>query len=499
MSAKQASGATVGNPGEPEGCWTTDGFRALYRNSRDVIIEEFICGAPSCGRVTLVYANGLCDDRQLHEVVLPALYRMDEQEAGELSPLDRLASRLSLRPMTVDSPIDIVDESIFQGDLLLLFGEAGRLYRMNLAHRPQRAPEESNTEISIKGPKDGFTEDIDVNIALIRKRVRANTLHVESFVLGRRTKTRTALLYFEDMLDEKTLQEVRSKLREIDMDGVYTINQLEESLTGSKLKLLPLLDYTGRPDYCVTSLLSGRFLIILDGNPLVIVGPSGLSLILKSPEDIHFNYVYVSFARLIRLFSLFLTVFLPAIWVALMAFHQDQVPFRIMATIAVSRLGLPFPSQLEILILLMLLEIFREAGVRLPTVIGQTLTSIGGLIIGDAAIRAGLVSPSVVVIGAVTAVSSVTLVNQSLSTIVSVLRFFFFGLACYLGMYGVILGIIIFLAYMASQKSFSRNYLAPLSPLNVRELPMSFLRVPWFAMKRRPAGLRTRDDRKQGG
>jgi len=355
-------------------------------------------------------------------------------------------------------------------------------------------PTESSTEISIKGPKDGFNEDMATSVALIRKRLRSHSLHVQEFTLGRRTKTKLSLLYFEDIISPKILNAVQKSLNSIDTDGIYSINQLEEGLTGSRYKFLPLLDYTGRPDYCVNSLLSGRFLIVMDGNPLVIVGPAGLSLLLKSPEDIHFNYTYIAFARLIRLFSLFLTVFLPGIWVALMAFHQDQLPFRIMATISVSRLGLPFSAQIEMFILLMLLEIFREAGVRLPTSIGQTLTSIGGLIIGDAAIRAGLVSPSVVVIGAITAVSGVTLVNQSLSTGVSIIRLFFFLLSCFLGMYGVILGIVIFIALMGSQQSFGVSYLAPLSPLKIKDLVASFLRLPWFLLKRRPVSLQGQDE-----
>nr|WP_325049974.1 spore germination protein [Cohnella faecalis] len=160
-------------------------------------------------------------------------------------------------------------------------------------------------------------------------------------------------------------------------------------------------------------------------------------------EDIHFNYAYVSFARVVRGASLFISLFLPGIWVALLAFHQDQIPFRLMATISVARLGLPMSVQMEMFLLLMLLEVFREAGVRLPSSIGQTLTSIGGLIIGDAAIRAGLVSPSIVVVGAITAVSGVTLVNQSLSTIISILRLFFFAMGAFLGMFGIILGMIV--------------------------------------------------------
>ncbi|SFK13227.1 spore germination protein [Brevibacillus centrosporus] len=381
-----------------------------------------------------------------------------------------------------------------EGDLFLFFVNEFRFYRMHLNCVPKRPPEESSTEISIKGPKDGFTEDITTSVALIRKRIRSHSLHVEEFVIGKRTKTKVALLYFTDIISPKILAEVKTRLTSIVTDGLYSINQLEEALTGSKLKILPLIEYTGRTDFCVNALLAGRFVLVLDGNPMVLVGPAGLSLILKSPEDIHFNYTYISFARVIRIFSLFLSVFLPAVWVALMAFHQDQLPFRIMATIAVSRLGLPFSSQIEMFILLMLLEIFREAGIRLPNAIGQTLTSIGGLIIGDAAIRAGLVSPSVVVVGAITAICSVTLVNQSLSSVSSILRFFFFFLACFLGMYGVILGIVLFVAYMASQRSFGVSYLAPLSPLFLKTVVQSFLRVPWEMLRRRPTSIRTQDD-----
>lgn len=477
-----------------ERSWSEDQFKDLYKGSADVSIEPCYFQSDSTPTVLLIYVNGLCDSIRIQEVVLPELIRFYETQTLVVPSLDPLKAKLSLVSFLDVPTIDEIDESIFEGDLFLFFVNEYRFYRMHLNSVPKRPPEESSTEISIKGPKDGFTEDITTSVALIRKRIRSHSLHVEEFVIGKRTKTKVALLYFTDIINPKILAEVKTRLTSIVTDGLYSINQLEEALTGSKLKILPLIEYTGRTDFCVNALLAGRFVLVLDGNPMVLVGPAGLSLILKSPEDIHFNYTYISFARVIRIFSLFLSVFLPAVWVALMAFHQDQLPFRIMATIAVSRLGLPFSSQIEMFILLMLLEIFREAGIRLPNAIGQTLTSIGGLIIGDAAIRAGLVSPSVVVVGAITAICSVTLVNQSLSSVSSILRFFFFFLACFLGMYGVILGIVLFVAYMASQRSFGVSYLAPLSPLLLKTVFQSFLRVPWEMLRRRPTSIRTQDD-----
>jgi hypothetical protein len=305
-------------------------------------------------------------------------------------------------------------------------------------------------------------------------------------------------MYFDDILSPNILKEVRARLNKIDVDGVYSINQLEEALADVKYPLFPLLDSSGRPDFAVSSLLAGRFVIIIDGNPLVLVGPATFGLILKSPEDVHFSFQYVSFARLIRVLSFWLAVLLPGFWVALTAFHQDQIPFRLMATVSVARLGLPLSAQMEMFVLLLLLEIFREAGVRLPSSIGQTLTVIGALVIGDAAIRAGLVSPSVVVVGALTAIMGVTLVNQTLSTVVSVIRFSIFAVSAIVGMYGLILGLIMLLFYMSRLQSFGVPYLAPLSPPYIRDILRGYLRLPWSKMRFRPKALHPGDPDHQG-
>lgn len=469
--------------------WTKAALEKQFNGSEDVMVRSAYFGEYSEKEVVLLYNTGLCDTISINKFVLPELGACYRKLGSFSRPLLQLSEALTLQGFDRNPGPQEVEDIVYDGMLLLLFVQEGSLAYMDLSDKPNRTPYESSTEISIKGPKDCFIEDIDVNVALIRKRVRSSSLVTERYTIGRRTRTKVVLMYFRDILKPKTLEVVRSRLDNIDIDGLYSINQLEDLLTQNRLKILPLMDFTGRPDYVVSCLLAGRFIIFVDGNPMVLIAPSGISLIMKSPEDVHFNYSYVSFARLVRLLSLFISIFLPGIWVALMAFHQDQIPFRLMATISVSRLGLPLSSQMEMFLLLMLLEIFKEAGVRLPNPIGQTLTSIGGLIIGDAAIRAGLVSPSVVVIGAITAVSGVTLVNQSLSTVISIIRLFFFLLASVFGLYGLILGIVLFVAYMSKLQSFGANYLAPLSPLIPRDVLNSFLRAPWYFIRRRPASM----------
>ncbi|WP_054027742.1 spore germination protein [Bacillus sp. FJAT-28004] len=475
--------------------WNEESLRALFAGSLDVKIQACHFGEQVSADVVIAYAEGLSHTADIGKFILPELNRLFKEQGSFKDPIVHLSNVLSITELAETSE-DTLSETLFQGDLLLIFTEENKVAFVSIADKPTRQPYESSTEISVKGPRDGFVEDITVNIALIRKRLRSPSLHVDTVTLGRRTKTRIGVLFCYDIVNPKMLEEIRSRLKKIDIDGIISISQLEEMLSDSKFKLLPIMDFTGRPDYAVQSLLSGRVVLVVDGLPMVLIAPAGLTFILKSPEDAHFNYAYVSFSRIIRGISLFLSIFLPAIWVALVSFHQDQIPFQMMATISVTRLGLPLSSHMEMFLLLMLLEIFREAGVRLPNAIGQTLTSIGGLIIGDAAIRAGLVSPSVVVVGAITAVSGVTLVNQTLSTQVSILRLFFFILSAILGMYGVILGMVLLIGYMGSMNSFGVSYLSPFSPLSVKELVISFLRLPWDKINKRPTGLNTVDSDK---
>ncbi|MHA6482568.1 spore germination protein [Paenibacillus sp. strain BS8-2] len=479
------------------GRWTEDNLRKLFHGNDDVIFQQCRFNNDSNVQVVLVYAEGLAHTIEIGTYVLPELNKLYDRGGMEGRPIEKVSCVMPI--VQLGNTEDELYEVVFQGDLLLLFVETGEAAFVSMGDKPTRSPFESNTEISIKGPRDGFVEDLVVNIALIRKRLRSPSLQVEHMTLGRRSKTRIGLLYFRDILNPSILKEMKERLNKIDVEAIYSLSQLEEYLNDSKFRLLPIMDFTGRPDYVMSSLLSGRIVIIVDGLPMVLIAPAGLTLILKSPEDAHFNYTYVSFARIIRGISLFLSIFLPAIWVALMTFHPDQIPYRMMATVSVTRLGIPLSSHMEMFLLLLLLEIFREAGIRLPSAIGQTLTSIGGLIIGDAAIRAGLVSPSVVVVGAITAVSGVTLVNQTLSTQVSLLRFFFFILSALLGMFGVILGMVLLLGYMGSLRPFGVPYLSPLSPLNLKQLVISFLRVPWKKMKERPDGLQTIDSDNQKG
>lgn len=478
--------------------WTPQKLKDMFNESADISVFIHQYDESPSSEIVLIYSEGTIQSNLINRTVLPELHKLYLEHNEFVLHHGMMYGSLQLVSLEKEASKETLFEVLFEGFLVVFFPELNTFLTVNIGQIPGRTPEESSTEISIKGPKDGFVESIVVNVALIRKRIRSKSLCYERFILGERTKTKVGLLYFEDIISPKILKEIKQRLDKIDVDGISGVGQLEELLADSKYSLFPLLDFTGRPDYAVSSLLNGRFIVIIDGSPMVLIGPGTFTLLLKSPEDIHFSFYYVSFVRLIRALSFLLSIILPGLWVALTAFHPDQVPFYLMATISTARIGLPFTSPLEMFLLIILLEIFREAGVRLPSSIGQTLTVIGGLIIGDAAIRAGLVSPSVVVVGAVTAVSGVTLVNQSLSSVVSLVRLGLFFMASFLGMFGLLMGVILLVIYMSRLQTFGIPYLSPLSPPNYKEIAQTILRFPWIKMKERPKNLNTIDPDHQG-
>ncbi|WP_103143247.1 spore germination protein, partial [Effusibacillus lacus] len=317
----------------------------------------------------LLYCEGLADIKQIPQTIVPGL--------EELLSSDQPPDTWNVAPLSIETDLEIVIAKVFQGALAVFVDGIGKAYLLDISNPPQRTPEEPNTEVSIRGPRDGFVEELTVNVALVRKRLKTRSLACEKFVLGRRSQTRAALLYMEDIINPQVRDEIRNRLSNINFDAVYTSSQLEEHLADSSFSIFPLFHYTGRPDHVVTSLLLGRFAILLDGLPTALIGPANLFLLLKSPEDFHVNFLYVIMERLVRFLGAVIAVFLPGFYIAITTYHQDQIPLTLLATFITARKGVPFPTPVEAFIMLTLFEILREAGLRLPGVIGQTLAVVG--------------------------------------------------------------------------------------------------------------------------
>ncbi|MBH5319016.1 spore germination protein [Paenibacillus sp. GSMTC-2017] len=477
-------------------------LRTSFRLSDDVVIKTHHFGTPPVTVPAIfIYCSGMLQTTIIYESIMPELLRCYEktkfirrEEINREVPLQWTAYDYHTNKITSDA----LASHVFEGQLLFCLPSLQTIWAIDIAKIPGRTPQESATEISIRGPKDGFIEELCINVALIRKRLKTVTLACEYFTVGSKSLTEVGLLYVSNIANADAIAHIRSKIEHIHVEHIISTGDLEEQLTPSAFALFPKTHYTGRPDFAVDCLLNGRFIILVGGNPTAIIAPVNLFLLMKSPEDAYFPIMSANIGRVLRFTGLLTTIFLPGFYIAFSTFHADQVPYSLLATIAMGRHGLPMESALEMFFIMCLMELFREAGVRLPSSIGQTLTVVGGLIIGDAAIRAGLVSPLMIVITAITVVSGSTLVNQALTSTTIILRFASFILGATLGMYGFILSFIMFVIYLANTQSFGVPYLAPAAPLNLSEVIGAFFKLPLKLRKRRPSYLKTPNPNKKG-
>ncbi|WP_246096647.1 spore germination protein [Paenibacillus sinopodophylli] len=477
-------------------------LRSWFAASNDVIVNTQIYGEPPASvQGIFIYCTGMTDTKSINDIIMPELSELYEQT--RFLRREEMQRKAKLHWHSHDFNHQLLDRKtlasyVFEGHLIFCVPSLQSLWTINIENFPSREPSESTGEISVRGPKDGFVEHLASNVALIRRRLRTDMLACQYYVIGSRTLTRTALLYIEDIADAEMIAHINHKLTSIRMDNLVTIGQLEEILDPALFTLFPTNDYTSRPDFAAECLLNGRFIILVDGNPTCIIAPVNLFLLMKSPEDEYFPTISANMGRILRIIGLLTTIFLPGFYISLSAFHTDQLPFPLLATISSGRHGLPMESSLEMFLIMCLMELFREAGVRLPSSIGQTLTVVGGLIIGDAAIRAGMISPLMIVVTATTVVAGSTLVNQVLSSTTILLRFASFFMASILGMHGFILSIILFVIYLTTIQSYGVPYLAPAAPLNLKQLAVSLLKLPLRFNKRRPSYLHTQKPRKDG-
>ncbi|MEM5018415.1 spore germination protein [Metabacillus indicus] len=443
------------------------GLKENFTKSQDLVWKQH---ETEIGSFQLIYLDTLIDSNFMNQSILPKLGEVHE---GTIEKT--IKARFQAEDVTCQG-IDELSQCLFEGKVLFLFNE--RFLSIQAGDFPKRQPEESSLETSIRGPKDGFVEDIRTNISLIRRRLNTTSLCLEKFTIGKRSNTKVALMYLDDVIDPKVLGEVRKRLNGVELDLLTSVHELESTVRDTPYSVFPTMDFTGRPDFIVQVMNQGRFALLVDGNPTVSYAPINLLLQTKSPEDTYINYAYVSLERIIRVIGIMVSGFLPSIWIAFSAFNIEQIPYLLVATISVSRFGLPLSAPIEMFVILFLFELFNEAGVRLPRAIGQTVAVLGGLIVGDAAIRAGLTSPTMLVVAAITYISSFTLVNQSLSSAITIIRFGAIFLSTFLGLFGVVLGFILTVFYFSTLTSFGAPYFGSLAPISLKEIIKSFFKAP---------------------
>lgn len=352
-----------------------------------------------------------------------------------------------------------------------------------------RGVTESTSETIVRGPKDSFTENHNMNLGLIRKRIKDPNLWYKEVKVGRRTKSKITVAYIKDIVPNYKIKKIIDDLKKIDIDAIIDTGYIRELIEKEQKSLFPKVISTERPDMACTSLLNGKIVILVENSPFVIILPAVLTDFFHSPEDNYQKPLNVSFTRILRAICFFLALLTPALYIALMTFNQEIIPDQLLISLAIQRDGVPFPTAIEVLLFVLTFEVLREADIHSPSFSGSAMNVVGALILGDAAVAAGIVSPIVIIIVAATSISELVFYDIDVIDAIREWRLLFIIAATFMGLIGFVAIFIIFIAKLASMECLGTPYLTPFSPLSIRSLKDSLIRVSRKNLKHRPEYL----------
>ncbi|GFZ29848.1 spore germination protein [Clostridium zeae] len=474
--------------------------RLLFSNCSDVVYREFVIDSIKLP-VALIFINELVDTQLINEATITSIMNMRPMTSlysASGNIVDTIRTRF-LNTANVSEIVNVheVEESLLNGSAVLLVDKEDKALKIAIPGFRGRDISEPTIEKVIRGPKEGFTENISVNTAMLRKKIKSSKLKFENSVIGRQTKTNIHITYLEGIVDEKVLKELRNRLGKIDVDAILESGYIEQFIQDTTKTIFPQILHTERPDRVAGAILEGRIAILIDGTPFALIIPSTMVLFLQTSEDYAERYIIASFVRIVRFIFFIVSLLLPGLYVAIISYHKEMVPTALLISIMESAKRVPFPVIVEALIMEATFEALRESGIRLPIPANQTVGIVGALVIGDAAVKAGIISSIMVIIVSITAVASFGIPSYDMGYSIRVLRFILIFLGGLFGLYGILLGLLIIFIHLVSLRSFGVNYLSPIAPLNINELKDSFIRFPRWAMIKRPASANEKNRQRQ--
>ncbi|MHA2855594.1 spore germination protein [Paenibacillus lautus] len=460
-----------------------DDMKSRFGQSGDIIYRELQLGAiPS----VMVYIEGMGDPRYLIEAIhadMPLFMNLPDQRPEErMKMLQELT--ITMGKVGEARTFQEVEKKLLSGNTIIFMdGTATSLY-VGTETLKQRGVEEASSQSVVRGPREGFTESLRENTALVRRRIQSPKLRLEERTVGEHTNTQLAVMYMEGLCDVDVLNELRRRLDGIKLDSVLESNYIEEMIQDHRYSPFPTVYNSERPDVIASAVLEGRIAIFLEGTPFVLVVPALFVQLFQSSEDYYQRWDFASLVRLLRYLCFGIALLTPSLYIAITTFHQEMLPTNLLTSLIGQREGVPFPAFIEALIMEITFEILREAGIRLPKSIGQSVSIVGTLVIGQAAVEAGLVSAAMVIVVSMTAIANFALPAFNIGISVRILRFGLMGIAASFGLYGMIIGMIIIGLHLCSLQSMGVPYMTSFAPIRWRSQKDALLRLSRHSMKK---------------
>lgn len=451
----------------------------------DIMRYKFASGG---GRdYAIVFSDGMVNSTIINDNILRPL-----MQAPPLSKGADLMERLTLEVVQINESeltgeFQKIVDSVSYGDTVLFADGCAQAAILNTKQFPIRSIAEPDSEKNLSGPREGFTESMMQNLSMLRRRARTNDFKINNLSVGRRTRTAVSVCYFGSVVSRCALEEVMRRLKRIDIDGVLDTNYITEQIRDRRFSVFRTVGYTERPDVVIGKLLEGRVAILVDGTPNALTVPYLFIENFQSSEDYYLSFYYTSFSRMLRMVGFFLTIAVPGLYIAIVAFHHEMLPSPLLINITAERQSVPLPAAVEAFVMLITFDILRETGVRMPTNVGQALSIVGALVIGQAAVEAKLVAAPMIIVVAVTGITN--LLVPKLNAPVIYLRLQVLLLSAMFGFFGFTIGLSLILMHLITLTSFGVPLLSLEGYTDFEYVKDIAIRAPWWKMRSRPRDL----------
>lgn len=469
-------------------------LKKILGSSNDIIYREFSFGSKQQINAMVIFLDGMTEKTIINENIIKPfmydsrLYNIENESEVEFGNLNIIKNALisvgNVKQTTVIS--ELIDGCLSGDTIFMREGSKDALIIQSKGFET-RAIEESKTQAVVRGPREGFCENMATNMTLLRRKIKNPNLLFETMKIGTQTRTSVCIVSIKGIVNPKLIKEIKMRLNRINTDAILESGYIEQFIEDAPYSIFPTIGNSEKPDTTAAKILEGRAAILVDGTPFVLTMPMLFIEGFQSAEDYYSRPFYASIIRMLRFVAFYISVLAPATYVILSTFHQELIPTTLLFTMAASHEGVPFPAVMEVGVMMITFEILREAGVRLPRPVGQAVSIVGALVIGEAAVTAGLIGGLTVIVVALTAISS--FVVPVYTDVISILRIVFLILGGTLGIFGVGIGILIVLVHVVSLRSFGTPYLAPLAPLSSEDLKDTFVRVHLWSMFTRPRSI----------
>ncbi len=459
-------------------------FKDIFNHDETLVTRQFENQKDNAVRCCIVFIDGMINNEIVNENIIEPIVK-NQLLKYEDNTIDKLRFQVIVsNKIEKVSDIEKLVEAIINGDTVLLLEGSEEALIVSTKGWQTRSVEKPESENVLRGPREGFTESLMINLTLIRRRIKTPDLKFTFRTLGIRSRTKASICYIDGLVNEKVLKELSKRLDDLEIDGVLDSGYIQELIKDSPFSPFKTIGNTERPDVVAAKLLEGRIALVLDGTPFVLTLPFVFIEYFQVSEDYYNNFYFASINRLIRVLGYIMTISVPAVYVALTTYHQEMIPTPLLLSISAARQGVPFPTIVEAIGLLFVFEVLRETGVRMPSTIGQTISIIGALVLGQAAVEAKLVSAPIIIVVALTGITGLLIPRLKSANIL--IRLALLLLSAFLGLYGFAFGIIVLLVHLFGMRSFGIPYMMNFNSLKPQDLKDTVVRAPWWYMHYRP-------------